>query len=67
VVTGPNPPDKALALTAFLLCWIFYGVLWLIRTVPRFQALPRCIGEGFGVLDATLIVVAVSGLFYFLN
>jgi hypothetical protein len=66
LVTGPSPPDKAVALAAFLLTWILYGALWLTRSVPRHTPLPRWISEGFGLVDAVLIAISLAGLVYFL-
>ncbi|ADJ25011.1 permease [Hyphomicrobium denitrificans ATCC 51888] len=37
---GPQPPTKAALATLFMLTWIAYGMVWLIRKVPRYRELP---------------------------
>ena len=66
LLDGPQPPDRAAALTAFLLAWILFGTVWLTRIVPRTSPLPRWIGEGFGVLDVVLLLTGAAGLRYFM-
>lgn len=66
LLDGPQPQDKALALTAFLLAWIMLGVLWLARAVPRTSPLPSWIGRHYGWQDGLLALSAIVGLAYYL-
>jgi hypothetical protein len=50
---GTKGPKVLLAL-AFLLGWIFYGALTLMRVVPRYREPPRCLMH-FGVADIVLL------------
>ncbi len=66
LLDGPQPSDRAAALTAFLLSWILFGVVWLMRIVPRTGPLPSWIGERFGTADVVLLLTGSAGLGYFL-
>jgi hypothetical protein len=50
---GTKGPKVLLAL-AFLLGWIFYGALTLMRVVPRYREPPRWLMH-FGVADIVLL------------
>ncbi len=58
-VDGPQPPAKAALATLFMLTWIAYGMVWLIRKVPRYRELPAWVDKRS--LDY-LFVLALSGL-----
>lgn len=58
-VSGPQPPAKAALATFFFLAWIAYGMLWLIRKVPRYRELPLWIDHRS--LDA-IFAIALTGL-----
>jgi len=47
---------KVLFAIGLLLGWIFYGLLTLTRTVPRYRELPRWLTH-FGVADIVLLTV----------
>ena len=66
LLDGPQPSDRAAALTAFLLAWILFGVVWLMRIVPRTGPLPAWIGERFGFADVVLLLAGSAGLGYLL-
>ena len=46
--------DKALLLTGFILGFIFYGALTLMRVVPRYREPPACLMR-FGIADIVLL------------
>ena len=54
----------ALAVTAFLVAWIFYGGLWLTRVVPRYRELPAFVDKFPGVLDFAFWAVMAAALAY---
>lgn len=56
---GPQPPAKAAFATLFMLTWIAYGMVWLIRKVPRYRELPAWIDKRW--LDY-LFALTLSGL-----
>lgn len=56
---GPQPPAKAALATLFMLTWIAYGMVWLIRKVPRYREVPAWIDKRW--LDY-LFALALSGL-----
>jgi len=56
---GPQPPLKAGLATLFMLTWIAYGMVWLIRKVPRYRTLPAWIDTQS--LDG-LFALALAGL-----
>ena len=62
LVDGPSATGKAVALTAALISWILYGVLWLVRLLPRAAPLPSWVGARFGWLDAAFLVTTVVGV-----
>lgn len=51
----PCPDDVALPGTIFVLLWIGFCMIWLIRSLPRDTALPAWIAPRFGLLDAALV------------
>lgn len=66
LVDGPQPPDRTIALTGFLLAWIFFGALWTMRVVPRRREPPLWLMRSWGVADLGLLLIMVSSLAYFL-
>jgi hypothetical protein len=62
-----NPDMNGLAVLAFLYSWIFYGALWLARTVPRDRGIPRWIGERFTLLDGVLVAIMAVSLWFCLR
>ena len=60
----PQPEAKALAITAFLVAWIFYGALWLTRVVPRYRELPAFVDKFPGLLDFGFWAVMAAALAY---
>ena len=67
VLPEPGPGNEAAAgiLTAFMLGWICYGALWLVRLVPREQPLPAWVDRP-GVIDIP-VLVALGGCLAWLN
>ncbi len=65
LLDGPQPSDRAAALTAFLVAWILFGIVWLMRIIPRTGPLPAWIGERFGFADFVLLLTGSAGLGYF--
>jgi hypothetical protein len=47
---------KVLYALGLLFGWIFFGLLTLVRVVPRYRGLPRWLMH-FGVIDVVLLVV----------
>ncbi|MFT3732562.1 MAG: hypothetical protein QM780_14280 [Hyphomicrobium sp.] len=65
---GPQPPDKAGAATAFMILWIIYGALWLVRLAPRQTPLPGWVARRFSLLDYAIAgVIFLSGSYVFLG
>ncbi|RUO98553.1 hypothetical protein [Hyphomicrobium sp.] len=63
MVSGPQPTAKALLATLFVLTWIGYGALWLVRLAPRVKALPAWVESWLSPIDYVMItVIALSGL-----
>lgn len=64
-ITGgePCPDSVALPATMFVLLWIGFGVLWLIRLAPRDTPLPGWISPSFGLIDAVLLVLVAACLY----
>jgi disulfide bond formation protein DsbB len=62
--SAPAEPDAVavLAMTAFVVAWIFLGALWLARTVPRYKAVPHWIDHRFGPVELTLWGVIAASL-----
>jgi hypothetical protein len=58
----PQPEAKALAITTFILAWIFYGALWLTRVVPRYRELPAFVDKFPGALDYGFWAVMAAAL-----
>lgn len=46
--------------TALVLLWIAYGVLWLIRLVPKYRQVPAWMNAGFGKADVALIAAMLA-------
>lgn len=62
---GPQPPTKAALAALFMLGWIAYGMVWLIRLVPRYRELPGWVGkrwldELFALVLAGLLVALLA-------
>jgi hypothetical protein len=53
--------DKALYLTGFMVWWIFYGGLSLMRVVPRYREPPRWLMR-FGIADIILLGATLACL-----
>jgi hypothetical protein len=53
--------DKSLALTGFMVGWIFYGALTLMRVVPRYRDPPAWLMH-FGVADIVLLGLTLACL-----
>jgi hypothetical protein len=64
MLSGPQPALKGLAVFAFLLAWIFYGVLWLTRLVPRYRAIPAWIDKRPSALDCFFLAIILGSLGY---
>lgn len=47
---GPAGPLKTVAGAVFVLAWIAFGMLWLIRLVPRPKEPPAILKQPFGPL-----------------
>ncbi len=61
-LSGPQPPAKAGIAALFLLSWIAYGGLWLVRLMPRYRDLPRWIDRWWSPIDyAFAAIIALSG------
>ena len=59
--TGGEGGDKALTLTGFMVGWIFYGALTLMRVVPRYREPPAWLMH-FGIADIVLLGATLSCL-----
>jgi len=59
--TGGEDGEKALYLTGFMVGWIFYGGLTLMRVVPRYREPPRWLMH-FGVADVVLLAATLACL-----
>ena len=62
-----NPDMNGLAVLVFMFSWIFYGALWLARTVPRDRELPRWVGHRFNVIDGVLVAIMAVSLWFCLR
>ena len=51
IMVGPQSESKASAGMAFFLCWVLYGVLWLMRLAPRNREAPAWIDKRNSVID----------------
>ena len=51
---GQSGGGKALTLTGFMVGWIFYGGLTLMRVVPRYREPPAWLMH-FGIADIVLL------------
>jgi len=67
VAMHPDPSNKprALAAVGFMLSWIAYGALWLVRFVPNHEELPRWLLRPLGIVDWPIIAVAIIALAVF--
>lgn len=62
-LSGPQPPAKAGIATLFMLTWIGYGALWLVRFAPRYEPLPAWIDKRGSPLDyICAAVIALTGM-----
>jgi hypothetical protein len=59
--TGGEGGDKALILTGFIVGWIFYGGLTLMRVVPRYREPPAWLMH-FGIADIVLLGATLACL-----
>jgi hypothetical protein len=59
--TGGQSGGKALTLTGFMVGWIFYGGLTLMRVVPRYREPPRWLMH-FGIADILLLGATLACL-----
>jgi hypothetical protein len=59
--TGGQDGDKALLLTGFILGFIFYGALTLMRVVPRYREPPAWLMH-FGIADIVLLGATFASL-----
>ena len=62
LISGPRPGVNVIFGMAFLLAWIFYGVLWLTRPVPRYRPLPVWIDKRLSALDYIFLTIILGGL-----
>ena len=63
---GPKPPDMALAGTVWIVAWIVYVTVVLVRSVPvRDGVMPEFLLRGPGLADAVLITFIVGGAGYY--
>lgn len=53
---------KAAAGMVFVLAWIGFGVLWLIRYVPKLKQPPTVLKKPFGPLGLGFIAAAAAGI-----
>ena len=58
---GQSGGDKALTLTGFMVGWIFYGGLTLMRAVPRYREPPAWLMH-FGIADIVLLGATLACL-----
>ncbi len=56
-----DPHTNGLAVLVFLVAWIFFGVLWLTRLVPRYRELPAWFDRRFSVIDWILLAAIAAG------
>ncbi|MET0407248.1 MAG: hypothetical protein ABW006_02645 [Hyphomicrobium sp.] len=66
-VSGPQPPAKAGIATAFMLGWIAYGGVWLVRLAPHYRALPVWFDRRWSLIDygfAALIVLSGTAVVF---
>ena len=54
MLSGPPSESKISWAMTFFLSWILYGLLWLIRLVPRYRELPAWVDKRNSVLDCAL-------------
>jgi len=66
VIDGPQPQDRAAALTVFLAAWILFSGLWLMRIVPRFAEPPAWLMARWGIADLALLLLMAGSLAYVL-
>ena len=59
---GPAGEARAAAGTVFMLAWISFGVVWLIRLVPRLREPPAPLARPFGLLGIVCLAVAAAAL-----
>ena len=65
---GPAGETRAAVGTFFMLAWIGFGMLWLIRLVPRLREPPALLARPFGPVGVGCLVVAAAafaGLVWF--
>ena len=58
---GQGGGGKALTLTGFMVGWIFYGGLTLMRVVPRYREPPAWLMH-FGIADIVLLGATLACL-----
>ena len=54
---GPAGETRATIGTLFMLAWIGFGMLWLIRLVPRLREPPALLARPFGPVGVGCLVV----------
>ena len=57
---GPAGELRAAVGTLFMLAWVGFGMLWLIRLVPRLREPPALLVRPFGPVGMGCLVVAVG-------
>ena len=57
---GPAGEARAAVGTLFMLAWIGFGMLWLIRLVPRLREPPALLAAPFGPVGVGCLVVAAA-------
>ena len=57
---GPAGDTKAAVGTLFMLAWIGFGMLWLIRLVPRLREPPALLARPFGPIGLGCLIVAAA-------
>jgi len=57
---GPAGETRAAIGTLFMLAWIGFGMVWLIRLVPRLREPPALLARPFGPVGVGCIVIAAA-------
>ena len=59
---GPAGEVRAAIGTVFMLAWIGFGMVWLIRLVPRLREPPALLARPFGPVGVGCLVVGAAAL-----